>query len=253
MFVSFNTPDNFIIIFSFFSCNMLMLPYLCDCLRQGTDAIKGIFLDASNLTCELSPTVFGKMYNLRLLKFYCSASENECKLNLPQGLDTLPDELRLLHWENYPLKILPGKFNPENLVEINMPYSDMEKLWEGKKVSIVLSCLHLFVTLIDDSFGDLCCKQNLEKLKILKLSHSKKLSDILVLSEAVNLEHIDLEGCTSLVDVSTSIPRCGKLVSLNMKDCSHLRSLPAMVDFTSLKLNLSGCSELEEIQELHQT
>ncbi|KAL9818112.1 putative TIR domain, P-loop containing nucleoside triphosphate hydrolase [Arabidopsis thaliana] len=221
--------------------------------NSGTDAIEGIFLDASNLTCELSPTVFGKMYNLRLLKFYCSASENECKLNLPQGLDTLPDELRLLHWENYPLKILPGKFNPENLVEINMPYSDMEKLWEGKKVSIVLSCLHLFVTLIDDSFGDLCCKQNLEKLKILKLSHSKKLTDILVLSEAVNLEHIDLEGCTSLVDVSTSIPRCGKLVSLNMKDCSHLRSLPAMVDFTSLKLNLSGCSELKEIQELHQT
>lgn len=102
--------------------------------------------------------------------------------------------------------------------------------------------------------GYLCCIQNLEKLKILKLSHSKKLTDIRVLSEAMNLEHIDLEGCTSLVDVSTSIPRCGKLVSLNMKDCFHLRSLPAMVDFTSLKLlELSGCSELEEIQELHQT
>ncbi|VVB04717.1 unnamed protein product [Arabis nemorensis] len=68
--------------------------------------------------------------------------------------------------------------------------------------------------------------------------------------KALNLEHIDLEGCTSLVDVSTSIPRCGKLVSLNMNDCSHLRSLPAMVDLTSLKLlNLSGCSELQEIQD----
>lgn len=71
-----------------------------------------------------------------------------------------------------------------------------------------------------------------------------------MLSDAVNLEHIDLEGCTSLVDISTSIPRCGKLVSLNMKDCCHLRTLPSMVHLTSLKiLNLSGCLQLEEIQD----
>ncbi|KAF8102896.1 hypothetical protein N665_0190s0015 [Sinapis alba] len=193
--------------------------------NSGTEAIEGIFLDASDLTCELSPTVFSNMYRLRLLKFYCSnTSGNQCKLSLPQGLDTLPDELRLLHWENYPLGYLPQKFSPENLVEINMPYSNMEKLWEGKK--------------------------HLEKLKKIKLSHSRKLTDVLMLSEATNLEHIDLEGCTSLIDVSTSITHLGKLVSLNMKDCCHLRSLPSMVDLTSLKLvNLSGCSELEDIQD----
>ncbi|KAL1218845.1 Disease resistance protein RPP2A [Cardamine amara subsp. amara] len=192
--------------------------------KSGTEAIEGIFLDASDFTCELSPTVFDKMYNLRLLKFYCSTSGNQFKLSLPQGLYTLPDELRLLHWENYPLKNLPRKFNPGNLVDINMPYSKMEKLWEGNK--------------------------NLEKLKKLKLSHSKRLTDIRVLSKAVKLEDIDLEGCTSLVDVSTSIGCCGKLVSLNMKDCFHLRSLPAMVDLIYLKLlNLSGCSQLKEIQD----
>ncbi|VVB12429.1 unnamed protein product [Arabis nemorensis] len=190
----------------------------------GTEVIEGIFLDMSDLTCELSPTVFCEMYRLRLLKFYCSTSGKECKLNLSHGLDILPDELRLLHWEHYPLEYLPHRFDPENLVEINMPYSSMEKLWEGKK--------------------------DLEKLKKLKLSHSKNLKDIRMLSEALNLEHIDLEGCTGLVDVSTSIPCFGELVSLNMKDCSRLRSLPAMVDLTSLKLlNLSGCSELEEIQD----
>ncbi|KAG2239682.1 hypothetical protein Bca52824_091521 [Brassica carinata] len=89
--------------------------------NSGTEAIEGIFLDASDLTCELSPTVFSKMYRLRLLKFYCSnTSGNQCKLSLPQGLDTLPDELRLLHWEHFPLGYLPQKFIPENLVEINM-------------------------------------------------------------------------------------------------------------------------------------
>ncbi|CAH8345853.1 unnamed protein product [Eruca vesicaria subsp. sativa] len=193
--------------------------------NSGTEAIEGIFLDASDLTCELSPTVFSNMYRLRLLKFYCSnTSGNQCKLSLPQGLDTFPDELRLLHWEHFPLGYLPQKFIPENLVEINMPYSNMEKLWEGKK--------------------------NLEKLKKIKLSHSRKLTDVRMLSEAMNLEHIDLEGCTSLIDVSTSITHLRMLVSLNMKDCCHLRSLPSMVDLTSLKrLNLSGCSEVEDIQD----
>ncbi|XP_010436479.2 PREDICTED: probable WRKY transcription factor 19 [Camelina sativa] len=192
---------------------------------SGTEAIESIFLDAAGLTCELSPTEFDKMSKLRLLKFYCSTSGNQCKLTLLQGLDTLPDELSLLHWENYPLQYLPQKYNPVNLVEVNMPYSNMEKLWEGKK--------------------------NLKKLRKIKLSHSRYLTDILTLSEAMNLEHIDLAGCTSLVDISTSIARCAKLVSLNMKGCSHLRILSTMVDLTSLKLlNLSGCSQLEEIQDL---
>ncbi|CAA7054870.1 unnamed protein product [Microthlaspi erraticum] len=191
---------------------------------SGTEAIEGIFMDASDLTCQMSPNVFSEMHRLRLLKLYCSTSWNECKLHLPQGLDTLPDELRLLHWEYYPLKYLPQKFNPENLVEVNMPYSNMEKIWQRQK--------------------------NLGKLKNIKLSHSRNLNDVMMLSEAMNLEYIDLEGCTSLVDVSKSIPLSGKLVSLNMKDCSHLRTLPAMLGLTCLRLlNLSGCSELEEIQD----
>lgn len=101
---------------------------------QGTEAIEGIFLDASGLTFELSPTAFEKMYRLRLLKLYCPTSENHCKVSLPQGLYSLPDELRLLHWERYPLGSLPRNFNPKNIVELNMPYSNMTRLWKGTKV-----------------------------------------------------------------------------------------------------------------------
>ncbi|XP_020886809.1 LOW QUALITY PROTEIN: disease resistance protein RRS1 [Arabidopsis lyrata subsp. lyrata] len=192
--------------------------------NSGTEAVEGIFLDMSDLTCELSPTIFDRTYRLRLLKLHCAISENRGTICLPRGLYSLPDELRLLHWESYPLRSLPRSFNPKNLVELNMPNSKMEKLWKGTK--------------------------NLEKLKKIILSHSRQLIKIPRLSKALNLEHIDLEGCTSLVKVSSSIHHLDKLVFLNLKDCSRLRTLPVMIHLESLEvLNLSGCSDLKEIQD----
>lgn len=113
---------------------------------QGTEAVEGIFLDMSDLTCELSPTIFERTYRLRLLKLHCSTSGYHCNLYLPQGLYSLPDELRLLHWESYPLISLPRHFNPKNLVELNMPYSKMEKLWKGTKVSLDFYCVYQLLT-----------------------------------------------------------------------------------------------------------
>ncbi|VVB08024.1 unnamed protein product [Arabis nemorensis] len=192
--------------------------------NSGTEAVEGIFMDMSNLKCKLGPTIFERTYRLRLLKLHCSTSGNHCNLCLPQGLNSLPDELRLLHWESYPLRSLPRHFNPKNLVELNMPYSKMEKLWKGTK--------------------------NLEKLKKIRLSHSRQLTKIPRLSKALNLEHIDLEGCTSLVKVTSSIHHLDKLVFLNLRDCSRLRSLPVMIHLESLEfLDLSGCSDLEDIQD----
>uniref|UniRef100_A0A1J3K5M9 Disease resistance protein RRS1 n=1 Tax=Noccaea caerulescens TaxID=107243 RepID=A0A1J3K5M9_NOCCA len=190
----------------------------------GTEAVEGIFLDASDLTFELNPTVFERMYRLRLLKIHCPTSENHCKVCLPQGLHSLPDELRLLHWKRYPLGSLPRNFNPKNLVELNMPYSNLTKLWKGTK--------------------------NLEKLKRLILSHSRQLTKFPRLSKAMNLEHIDLEGCTSLVKVNSSILHHHKLTFLSLKDCSHLRFMPTTAHLESLEvLNLSGCSELEDLED----
>ncbi|CAA7057297.1 unnamed protein product [Microthlaspi erraticum] len=191
---------------------------------SGTEAVEGIILDMSNLTCELSPTIFERTYRLRLLKLHCSISGNRCNLCLPRGLDSLPDELRLLHWESYPLRSLPRNFNPKNLVELNMPYSKMEKLWRGTK--------------------------NLEKLRKIRLSHSRQLTKIPRLSKALNLEHIDLEGCTSLVKIISSIQHLDKLVSLNLRDCSRLQTMPVMIHLESLEvLNLSGCLDLKDIQD----
>ncbi|KAL0791040.1 hypothetical protein Bca101_007286 [Brassica carinata] len=92
---------------------------------------------------------------------------------------------------------------------------------------------------------------SLEMLKRIILSHSRQLTDFSWLSMATNLEHIDLEGCTSLVEVnSSSILHHRKLTFLSLKDCSHLRIIPNTAHLESLEvLNLSGCSELEHLED----
>ncbi|KAL0712913.1 hypothetical protein Bca4012_019891 [Brassica carinata] len=144
---------------------------------------------------------------------------------LPQGLEYLPSKLRLLHWEHYPISTLPQCFDPKNLVELNLPNSCVKKLWKGKK--------------------------SLENLKKMRLSYSYQLTKIPRLSSAPNLELLDLEGCKSLVSISQSICYLRKLVSLNLKDCSNLESVPSTVELESLEvLNLSGCSKLENFPEI---
>lgn len=103
---------------------------------QGTEVIEGIFLDTTKLTVDVNPKAFENMYNLRLLKIYSSNSESTQEFHLPKGLRSLPYELRLLHWEKYPLRSFPEDFDPRHLVELNMPYSHLQNLWEGTKVGL---------------------------------------------------------------------------------------------------------------------
>ncbi|KAH0910512.1 hypothetical protein HID58_033833 [Brassica napus] len=191
----------------------------------GTSAIEGLFLDMSQLKFDASPNVFDKMCNLRLLKFYFSELIENHGVSLPQGLEYLPTKLRLLHWEHYPISSLPQFFDPKNLIELNMPSSCVKKLWKGKK--------------------------SLENLKKMRLSYSCQLTKLPRLTSAQNLELLDLEGCKSLVSISHSICYLKKLVSLNLKDCSNLESVPSTSDLEFLEvLNLSGCSKLENFPEI---
>ena len=82
------------------------------------------------------------------------------------------------------------------------------------------------------------------------MSHSRRLIKFPRLSKARNLEHIDLEGCTSLVKVNSSILHHHKLIFLSLKDCSHLQTMPTTVHLEALEvLNLSGCLELEDFPD----
>ncbi|XP_010481619.1 PREDICTED: disease resistance protein RRS1-like [Camelina sativa] len=180
---------------------------------QGSEEIEGMFLDTSNLRFHVQPSAFKNMLNLRLLKIYCSNPEVHPVINFPKGFFlSLPNELRLLHWENYPLRSLPQSFDPRHLVEINMPYSQLEKLWGGTK--------------------------NLEMLKTIRLCHSQNLVNIDDLVKAQNLEVIDIQGCTRL----QSFPAAGQLLHLgvvNLSGCIHIKNvleIPPNIE----TLNLEG-------------
>ena len=60
-----------------------------------------------------------------------------CKLHLSGDFKFLSNNLRYLCWHGYPLKSLPSNFHPENLVELDMCFSWLEQLWEGKKVYFI--------------------------------------------------------------------------------------------------------------------
>ncbi|CAA7057301.1 unnamed protein product [Microthlaspi erraticum] len=167
---------------------------------QGTEDIEGIFLDTLNLGFDVKPAAFENMLNLRLLKIYSSNSEIHPVFSFSKGfLQSLPRELRLLHWENYPLQFLPQNFDPMHLVEINMPYSQLHKLWGVTK--------------------------NMEMLRTIRLCHSQELVDIDDILKAQNLEVIDLQGCTRL----QSFPATGQLLHLravNLSGCTEIKIFP---------------------------
>jgi len=109
---------------------------------QGDEAIRSIVINLSRIKqLQLKPEVFARMSKLQFLDFYskgsCSSLRDQGGLYLPQGLESLSNELRYLRWTHYPLESLPSKFSAENLVELNLPYSRLKKLWQEAPVSIL--------------------------------------------------------------------------------------------------------------------
>ena len=80
--------------------------------------------------------IFTKMNNIRFLKFYISVGQSSSNKYLPTVLEKFPEKLRYLEWDGYPLKSLPPSFCADLLVEIRMPHSNVEELWQGMLVKI---------------------------------------------------------------------------------------------------------------------
>lgn len=87
----------------------------------------------------MNPKVFAKMSSLKYLDIYskgysCDFVQSREGFYLPQGLESLPNELRYLRWAHFPLESLPSNFSGENLVLIDLQYSRVRELWHEDKV-----------------------------------------------------------------------------------------------------------------------
>ncbi|EOA22234.1 hypothetical protein CARUB_v10002826mg, partial [Capsella rubella] len=189
--------------------------------KEGRENVRGIVIDMSNVEeMPLYKQTFVGMSSLRYLKIFNSVSEADCKLNLPDGLEFPKNIVRYFHWMRFPLQNLPSDFEPENLIDLTMPYSQMTHLWDNAKV--------------------------FPKLKWVDLSYSSKLSSLLGLSDAPYLLRLNLEGCTSLKELPVEMQNMKNLVFLNLRGCTSLLSLPSIKIHSLKVLILSGCSNFRK-------
>ncbi|XP_048422831.1 disease resistance protein RUN1-like [Pyrus x bretschneideri] len=192
--------------------------------KNGTQTIQGLALDMhmhlANRPINTNETVletnaFERMRNLQLLHL--------SHVRLHGCYADFPTRLRWLCWLQFPLDSIPVDLPLECLIVLEMQHSSLRQVWKGTKF--------------------------LPSLKILDVSHSHSLIEIMDFTLCPSLEELILVDCTSLIDVHESIGNLERLVYLNTKDCKNLRMLPKnMCMLKSLeKLILSGCSNLEEL------
>uniref|UniRef100_A0A1J3FF21 Disease resistance protein RRS1 n=1 Tax=Noccaea caerulescens TaxID=107243 RepID=A0A1J3FF21_NOCCA len=174
-------------------------PFQQDKRVSGSESIKAIFLDPSCLSFDIKPMTFGNMYNLKYLKICSWKPGKKPAIHLPKGLQSLPDELRLLHWDNFPLLSLPQDYDTRNLVILNMCYSQLQKLWQGSK--------------------------ELKMLKRIMLCHSQQLVDIQELQTARNIEVIDLQGC-AILERFIPTGHFQHLRVINLSGCTKIKTFP---------------------------
>nr|GEZ05679.1 NB-ARC domains-containing protein [Tanacetum cinerariifolium] len=173
---------------------------------------------------------FAHMKKLRILKIYQEEKLYEQKHELDHNviysgnLYYLSNELSLFYWHGCPFKYLPSDFYPQNIVAIDLSYSNIKQLWTTPK--------------------------SFRRLKIMKLRYCCNLTTTPDFSEITNLEELSLEGCVNLVSVYPSIGMLKRLVVLNLRDCKRLQNFPSVVEMDTLKvLNLTGCLKVDQLPE----
>ncbi|KAI8024050.1 TMV resistance protein N [Camellia lanceoleosa] len=193
----------------------------------GTEKVEGIVLEDPNRgspdskdfgspnKSKLSSKAFQKLRKLKILIIR--------DVQLFEELDYLPNELRYLDWDGYPLRCMPSKFQPMQLVRLRITHSNIKQLWMETEV--------------------------LPNLKFLDLRHSKYLTVSPDFEKVPNLEELILNDCTSLVNLHPSIGSLRMLRALIMYRCESLESIPKSIgQLEDLQvLGLGGCSKLENL------
>ncbi|KAG6675552.1 hypothetical protein I3842_15G108800 [Carya illinoinensis] len=206
--------------------------------NTGTNQIEGILIDLpkKDMIC-LSSEAFIKMKNLRYF-----INRNARFSGSPNYLS---NELRVLHWVEYPSQSLPYNFHGRKLVDLRISDSLLKELGVGF--------------------------QNFQNLARMDFSRCEFLAKIPDLSQIPNLEWLDVADCTKLTSLPTKL-KFRYLTCLRVGGCSSLQNFPeiefereclrnlrlANTDIKELPLsighlsgievlNLSGCKNLQHL------
>ncbi|QHN76216.1 Disease resistance protein [Arachis hypogaea] len=198
---------------------------VCNIFQNERDiyGVESMIVDMNEITIDPRIIIIAlrKMPKLRLLALRGNINMDlEGNRVLVEDFQ-LPNDLRYIEWDKCPLKFVRSIPWPQKLVQLSMPDSNVQKLWDTP--------------------------QNLPSLEIIDLRGCKRLIECPNLAGATNLKLISLYGCESLQDVHPSIFSLPKIQNLYVNFCTSLKRLCSGYCSPSLcTLWAIGCCNLEE-------
>nr|XP_023911123.1 putative disease resistance protein At4g11170 [Quercus suber] len=200
--------------------NVVNYYMLVICIQEmGSDKIRGIILHSPNpTTVQLHAKAFKKMENLKFLMVR--------NVRISEELKYLPNELKLLEWDQYPFS-LPSNYCTQQLVVLEMPRSSCIRLEKLFKQGFLL--------------------ENLKRINLSKNLTITKLPDLC----APNLEELDISGCENLIEVHEAIGSLYKLKKWELRDCKKLKILPTLRLKSLEYFCLFRCVGLEKFPNIH--
>ncbi|KAL7619245.1 hypothetical protein Lser_V15G02948 [Lactuca serriola] len=212
--------------------------------KKGKGNLLGLALDMRMLENEklrssfkLKTDVLGNMDNLMLLQLNY--------VQIDGSYDKFPEELRWLCMHGFPLKTIPSDLQMENLVALDMSYSNIQSFG----ICDINPRLESRNEVIGSSLND---KMSFESLKILNLSFCEQLHIVSGFGELPALERLILTNCIGLLVVCESIEQCVKLVLVDLSYCNKLENQPRTISMLNnvKTLLLEGCNLSESQFEI---
>ncbi|XP_023746969.1 disease resistance protein RUN1 isoform X2 [Lactuca sativa] len=205
--------------------------------KKGKENILGLALDMRmiekeklNASYELKTDRLSNMDCLMLLQL------NYVNMNGPY--ENFPEELRCLCMHGFHLKSIPSELPMENLVALDMSYSNIESF---------IGCYSNPQRLEKRQKLDGLCLKNkrlLGSLKVLNLSFCKQLFSLGDFDQLPALEKLILRNCTGLLEVCESIEQCVELSLIDLSYCNQLKNLPRIIGMLKKvkTMLLDGCN-----------
>ncbi|XP_030958074.1 protein DA1-related 4-like [Quercus lobata] len=168
--------------------------------KRGLEEVEGITLrlpQPRNMQID-----FGRMKKLK----YLIVRNLIC-----EDVKYLPNELRLIDWNEFPLPSLPATVNLQKLVALKVPRSHIK---------------------LDEHF-ERCRLPALKYMDFSDCENITKLPDLSVI--APNIKRLELDYCENLVEIHQSVGLLEELEYLCLDGCENLKTIPRILKMKSLK------------------